>query len=396
MKLLTHRNLWSVLFLSMVAGAFYSVYLGTKSHAQEKTQVPARTGYVNDFAQVVDDTTRQRLDTILDSFKKRSGIELNLATVQNTGNQGIFLFSRQLASEWGKGSRGSSAKTLLLVVSVEEKTLFTQLSRSVQGELPEGILGELNQRVRGPINSGQISEGLTDWVGHFIAAIGKKLGFSLQDIDPAHSLASVASVPITEPSPTATTSNEAAAATPVETVINRDVPATSRPRIVAAPSDPTFTIDDEDESEEVELTLTLPLPERIVKLKEFLADYPNSKSKPRAIELLISSYAGLGDQKLKNGDTAGGIEQLMLAINEAPTGVSDKLFSGVVSQIPLNLFLRGQRDAAIQAAQKIETKFGADPKHSLALAGFYLGIEDGIEAVRLATAAVKQIGRAHV
>ena len=90
----------------------------------------------------------------------------------------------------------------------------------------------------------------------------------------------------------------------------------------------------------MELTLTLPLPERIVKLKEFLADYPDSKSKPRAIELLISSYAGLGDQRLKNGDTAGGIEQLMLAINEAPTDMSDKLFSGVVSQIPLNLFFR--------------------------------------------------------
>lgn len=388
MKLLTHRNLSSLLFLMMVAGAFYSVYLGTKSYAQEKTHLPARTGYMNDFAQVVDDTTKQRLETILDSFKKRCGIELNLATVQNTGNQGIFLFSRQLAGEWGVGSRGSSTKTLLLVVSVDEKTVFTQLSRSVQGELPEGILGELNQRVRGPINSGQIGQGLTDWVDHFIAAMGKKLGFSLQDIDPAHSLASDASVPISEPSPTVITSNEAVAP-PVETAIKRDVPATTRPRIAAAPSNPTFTIDDEDESEEVELTLTLPLPERIVKLKEFLADYPNSKSKPRAIELLISSYAGLGDQKLKNGDTAGGIEQLMLAINEAPTDVSDKLFSGVVSQIPLNLFFRGQRDAAIEAAEKIETKFGADPKHSLALAGFYLGIEDGVDAVRLASAAVK-------
>ena len=144
-----------------------------------------------------------------------------------------------------------------------------------------------------------------------------------------------------------------------------------------------------DDSEEVELTLTLPLADRIVKLKEFLAAYPNSKSKPRAIELLISSYAGLGDQRLKNGDSVGGIEQLMLAIDEAPANISDQLFSGVVAQIPLNLFLRGQRNAAIEAAQKIETKFGADPKRLLTLAGFYLGIEDGNEAARLAAEAVK-------
>lgn len=389
MKLSRHRNLWRALFLSMVVGVvFCASYQGTNSRAQEKTRLPARTGYVNDFANVVDDATRQRLDAVLNNVKKRTGIELNLATVQTTGNQGIFEFSRQLAGNWGVGSRNSSGKTLLLVVSVDEKTVFTQLSRSVQGELPEGILGELNQRVRGPISSGLFSQGLTDWVDHFIAALGKKLGLSLQDIDQAQSAPSTASLPVSEASPTITTRNEAAATT-VKTVTNVEVPpSSSRPRLATASNTPSTT-DDEDESEEVELTLTLPLSDRIVKLKEFLEDYPNSKSRPRAIELLISSYAGLGDQRLKNGDSMGGIEQLMLAITEAPTNMSDKLFSGVVSQIPLNLFLRGQRNAAIAAALKIESKFGADPKRLLALAGFYLGIEEGNEAARLAAEAVK-------
>src|SRR6185369_17029559 len=76
---------------------------------------------------------------------------------------------------------------------------------------------------------------------------------------------------------------------------------------------------DLDESEEVELTLTKPLPERAVKLKEFLDTHPDSKARPRAVELLISTHAGLGDQKLKNGDIAGGIEQMMRAIDEADT-----------------------------------------------------------------------------
>ena len=172
------------------------------SRAQEKAQLPARTGYVNDFAHVVDDPTRQRLDTILDNVKKRSGIELNLATVQTTGTQDIFAFSRQLAGDWGVGSRDSSRKTLLLVVSVDEKAVFTRLSKSVQGELPEGILGELNQRVRGPISSGRFSQGLADGVDHFVAALAKKVGFSLADIDQAQSVASTASLPVSDPSPT--------------------------------------------------------------------------------------------------------------------------------------------------------------------------------------------------
>ena len=144
-----------------------------------------------------------------------------------------------------------------------------------------------------------------------------------------------------------------------------------------------------DEIDEVELTLTKPLPERAIKLKEFLDTHPNSKARPRAIELLISTHASLGDAKLKNGDTAGGVEQLLRAIDEADVSISDKLFSGVIAQIPMNLYLRGERDAALRAAQNVEKKFGSDPKRLLAVAGFYLGTERSNDTVRVGESVVK-------
>ncbi len=128
---------------------------------------------------------------------------MNLATVQTTGNQDIFAFSRQLAGDWGIGSRSSPQKTLLLVLSVDEKAVFTQLSKSVQGELPEGILGELNQRVREQMGSGRLSQGLVDGVDHFVAALAKKMGFSLEGIDQGQSVASTASVPVADSKPAA-------------------------------------------------------------------------------------------------------------------------------------------------------------------------------------------------
>ena len=168
-----------------------------------------------------------------------------------------------------------------------------------------------------------------------------------------------------------------------------DKTPTSRNEITATRKLPEPTPeDDADESEEVELTLTLPLEARITRLKEFLAEYPDSKSKPRAIELLVSAHAGVGDGRLKKGDIAGGLEQLMLAINTAPPDMSEKLFSGVIAQIPLNLYLRGERASAAQAAQTIETKFGSDPKRLIALSAFYINTEQSGEAVRIATQAV--------
>jgi tetratricopeptide (TPR) repeat protein len=65
------------------------------------------------------------------------------------------------------------------------------------------------------------------------------------------------------------------------------------------------------------------------------------------------------------------------------------LFSVVISQIPLNLYVRGETAAAFKAAQEIEAKFANNPKRLLSMSGFYLEIERGDEAARVAEQAVK-------
>jgi uncharacterized protein len=127
------------------------------SRAQDKQQLPARTGYVNDFAGVLDDATRQRLEVMLGNLQQRSGIEFGVATIQTTAGRDIFDVSRDLANEWNFGARGTKKKSLLLVIAATEKTAFTQFSRSVQSDLPEGVLGELSQILRGPISAGRLA-----------------------------------------------------------------------------------------------------------------------------------------------------------------------------------------------------------------------------------------------
>lgn len=404
MKLsILRRNRWIVVFFFLVSFVLLAGYLGSSPRAQEKPQLPARASYVNDFAGIVDDKTEQRLEGILENLKQKVGIEFDLVTIQTTGSQDIFDFSRRLAISWDVGARNSARKSLLLVVSANEKSVFTQFSKTVQPELPEGVLGELSQRLRWSINSDQFNQGLNDGVDHFVAALARKLGFNAKDLDTS----AASEVAITGPTATPESSpagQPAPLASPAETISQpanpiptttesastsvRDPNATgSRPRKVTV-TPTTSGPDDDAESEEVELTLTLPLTERIAKLKEFLATHPTSKSRQRATELLISSYAALGDQQLKSGDVKG-VEQLLMAVNEASSDISDKLFSGVIAQVPLNLFVRGYRDEAFNVARAIEAKFGSDPKRLVVIAGFYLGIEEGTEATRIAQQVIK-------
>jgi tetratricopeptide (TPR) repeat protein len=145
----------------------------------------------------------------------------------------------------------------------------------------------------------------------------------------------------------------------------------------------------EAEKAELDAALALAPAERIQKLKAFIAAHPRSPLKARATELVISARASLGDQKLQAGDAQGGIEQFRTAITESPVNMTEKLFAEVVSQIPVNLFVRGERAAALDAARLVEAKVASDAKRLLAMVAFYLRIEEPDEAARVAESAIK-------
>ncbi|MEN3330557.1 MAG: hypothetical protein V7638_5364 [Acidobacteriota bacterium] len=420
----------------------------------QSNQLPAPSSHLSDFAGVIDADTKTRLESLLQGLKEKSKIDLYVAVVESTGAQNIDKFSQQLARDWNIGFKPNRSKTLLLVVSTASKSSFTQFTRMVQTDLPDGVLGEMSYRMSGPLNDGRFAEAVDSGVHVFANALAEKIGFKVSDIESSSTVAANTAVPTDSPQPVLVSTKdslrsrrrvvseepkaEAQATPPIESPKTEPTPSespaaepTESPKTDATPTESPRTEStseespktskteakkpggkkspaaapkstsvkqktaaelaeqDADESEEVELTLTKPLPERAVKLKEFLDTHPDSKSRPRAIELLISTHAGLGDQKLKNGDIAGGIEQMMRAIDEADTSIPEKLFAGVIAQIPTNLYLRGEREAAYKAAQSIETKFGSDPKRLLEMAGFYLSVERGSDTVRVAESAVK-------
>ena len=382
MKLSPQRTIKSILLFCCSAALFLA--LGITQFAQTQ-KFPERTGHVNDFAGVVNEQTRQQLENVLANLKLKTGIEFDLVTVQSTEGQDISDFSLQLARTWNVGARTSVKKSLLLVLAVNEKTSFTRFSRSVQPDLPEGVLGEMGQRMRALVDAGQFSEGLNAGVQHFVSSLGQKLAFRTDDFDKTpptvNPAASEPSKSNLQSDPINTSASIDVLPTTVKSGAARNASAAARNRKAAA-----APVDDE---EEVSLIQTKPLEEQIALLTAFLGSHPESASRTRATEIFVSVRARLGDERLKNGDRAGGIEQLMQAIADAPVNASEKLFAGVVSQIPLNLYLRGEPAAATQAAQTIETKFGKDAKNLVTLSGFYIATEQGSEAMRLTTQAVQ-------
>lgn len=128
--------------------------------------------------------------------------------------------------------------------------------------------------------------------------------------------------------------------------------------------------------------------ERVKALQKFVARFPNSVEKVRALELIASARAETADAQMRAGNVSGGVRLFKLAVKDAPAPISDKLFADVILQIPTNLFFRGERGAATEIARAIEVKSEGNAKHLLGLATFYLGTENADEAKRLAEKAI--------
>lgn len=175
-----------------------------------------------------------------------------------------------------------------------------------------------------------------------------------------------------------------------ESVAKNSKPKTetnAKPKAEPAASEKAPT-EDEKAAFETAQNLTNPF-ERIEKIKAFLTKYPRSSLKLRAQESLVASRAEYADELMRTGDPTGGKEQFKLAIKDAPAQMSDKLFADVVSRIPANLFFRGEQAAAFDIAKKVEQKAGDNSERLIALAQFYLVIENSEDARRLALRAAE-------
>lgn len=476
-------NQRSVVFGSIVSALLLASCFVRLSGQAQNTRLPQPTGYVNDFAEVIDAPTKQRLETILTNLQKRTGLEFFIATVKTTGPEDLYEYSLGIAGEWKLGPT-SERKGLVLLIVTDNAKLFTRVSGGAQGDLPDGLAGQMSRRIQPKLESSGYGQALLAGVETFVNRLGEKNNFTFASLDqqpPENSLAQTrprvveravqptetpspqptaertsqatetpsprasenpSATPAANPTPTESpkvqpseTQTATPTATPIVTVTPAqpspsptaqpsETPAAASPSPVASPQatespatevktpspveslgakpspseradngappnrlpgkpDVTFAPDDDELEKLDRQALVLPPDKRIEFLKGFIATNPKSVALPHAAELLVAAHAMLGDQKLQANDVNGGLEQFRLAISEAPADMTDRLFVEVIARIPANLFFRGQSAAAYEAAHQAEALAKQNPKRLLAVAGFYLAVEDAGEAGRL-------------
>jgi uncharacterized protein len=175
-------------FVRLAAFLFVCLLLGSVSLRAQTTQSPVPMPNpptpVVDNANVIDDATEQRLNNILMNLSenKAANVEMGIVTVSTTGGQDIFDYSLAIMRGWGIGS--SEKGGLLLVVAVDDRKYFTQVSRHLEGDLPDGLVGQIQRERLVPLfKQGKYSQAISETMETYIATLAQKRGFSVEGID---------------------------------------------------------------------------------------------------------------------------------------------------------------------------------------------------------------------
>lgn len=163
--------------------------------SQNTSPLGPPTGFVNDYAGVIDAGTKQRLETRLKDLRDNTNpkVEIAVATVKTTGERPIFDYSLAVARGWGIGAKADDNPSALLFVAIDDRKYFTQVSKDLEDELPDGLVGSLQRQYLVPeFKKGNYAKGIEDTVNAYIAAIENKGNAAAQPTPPPSKGTSVA------------------------------------------------------------------------------------------------------------------------------------------------------------------------------------------------------------
>lgn len=116
---------------------------------------------VHDFAGVIADDQEKEIQAKARRLEDEYKTEIAVVTIQSLGGENSFDYSMRMARSWGIGSPDSELRGILILVSVGDRKTEFRTSRHIEGELPDGVTGDISRQMNARFKSGDFGGGLS-------------------------------------------------------------------------------------------------------------------------------------------------------------------------------------------------------------------------------------------
>ena len=113
--------------------------LGLLAHAESVSQLQP-TGYVNDFAHVLDSTTIAQISNTCKQVDEKAHAQIALVTINSLDGTDIESFAVDLYKKWGIGYKGTDHGVLILYAIRDHKARI-EVGYGLEPILPDGKVG---------------------------------------------------------------------------------------------------------------------------------------------------------------------------------------------------------------------------------------------------------------
>ncbi len=133
---------------------------------------PKPTGYVNDFAHLLEPAPRASLERRLAEYDRTSGNQIAVALFPDLGGVPINEFASRLEEAWKVGRRGKD-NGILLLVGVKEHQVRIEVGYGVEAKVTDGDAGAIIRNVLAPaFRAGRYAAGLDAAVNELMRLTG--------------------------------------------------------------------------------------------------------------------------------------------------------------------------------------------------------------------------------
>lgn len=171
-----NRVLIAAVFL--LAATFAALAQGDGQFSIDSSPLPQPTEPVNDFAGVLSPQTVGELNKKIKDLKSRTNpqVVLAVAIVRTTDGRDIFDYSLAVARGWKIGTDKDDNPSALLFIAIDDRKYFTQVSRDLEDEMPDGAVGQLQRKYLVPaFKQRDYDKGVRDTIDAYIATIEGKV-----------------------------------------------------------------------------------------------------------------------------------------------------------------------------------------------------------------------------
>ena len=159
-------------------------------------QIPQPTGYVNDFADIIDSPAESAMRGVIDEVRQKSGGEIVVVTLPELNGRPSMEVARDIGRQWGVGATGGAgdrarnAGVIVLLVPGERlgdgrASLAIATGTGAEGFLPDARVGRIRDAIgQTAVDADSYGTGLTAGVWLLGEAYAEEFEFELTGTAP--------------------------------------------------------------------------------------------------------------------------------------------------------------------------------------------------------------------